>query len=1160
MGENKTAQILISNITNNSIVLNKSMKIASITTDFEVRDMKKIKQLRRQEFSPDDFKLNHLEASVKNKLLDLLREYSDVFSKRIYTIGSNESFTPNFKVNTDNLPSMRAYKVPEKLKPELRRQLNELKETGLIEESNSHISFPLILVKKKNPTGDPLKQSYRICTDFRLLNKNISYQKYSLPIVTELLDKLRGSEMFCTLDLSQSFFQIKLKPEDRDYTTFNSIYGLYKYTVLPQGLSISSGNLQRMCDQMLANISDLNIANFIDDFCVGAQNHSEMLYKLRALFSQMRLFGITIGPSKCEFMVPRVKFLGHMVDKKGIKPIIENVMKIQELPAPTNLKKLRRFLGMSQYYRRFIPKFSEISKPLTELTKKRQTFKWSDEAQQAFEDIKEKLARKPVLIHPNFSRPFILSTDASNFCIAAMLGQRTDPDDGVIHPVSYFSRKLNETEIKLPIMEKELLAIVQAVKTFRNYLIGNRFIIRCDNASLQQIKKLESPTNKVARWLLFLSEFDYEFQKIPGSENQMADLFSRDSLDINTVQVDLPTLEQIKIEQKMDPKLSHIVSKLTQFSTPLKPSEEKYFIRDGMLLHATSFKKASMETEVIDQIVIPEKFKPHILEIAHNSGHFGFKRTYDNIKEFYFWEGMFSDVLHFVNTCIKCFEYKSPNRYKPVPIQRHYVPSRPMEYVSVDLVGKLPITAKGNKYIITFVDHFTRYLKTYAMRTQSAIETADKLYDFICTFGIMENLLSDLGSNMRSELFKEVTKRLGIRKLNTSALAPQSNGINEASHKSLKKSISIFASENKSNWDEALNFYELSYNSKIHPSTGDKPSYLLLGYDIGLPQSILQKEIRPTFETYPDYITKKSTQLQRAYKNVKDNILSVVEKQELYQHSKAEYRDFHIGQLVMLYNPQVDRNTSNPKRRNYSGPFRILEKCNEVNYVISDTLKPHSKPQRVHSRRLLPLQTRKSNLTYNGEKRPSAIELAPPINRPHASFESSDSDSEVDIPLAFLFRQRAKERRSTMEATPLVNRSHDIPETDSSDSEENMPLYLLAQKGRNPQSQQKDLDLESDSTVGYSYSPGQVNKRASQYDLQSNKIGKGQETQSKNDLEIKSRERKEESQESMGQSVLNWMLKNTETNNTGANNSETPGPFRFLNRIADSLEKMSGIQ
>lgn len=150
------------------------------------------------------------------------------------------------------------------------------------------------------------------------------------------------------------------------------------------------------------------------------------------------------------------------------------------------------------------------------------------------------------------------------------------------------------------------------------------------------------------------------------------------------------------------------------------------------------------------------------MELSHNSGHFSFKRTYDSIREFYYWENMYKDVQLFVNTCLACFGYKSPNHYKPVPIQRHYIPSRPMEYLSLDLVGKLPITARGNQYIVTFVDHFTKYLKTYAMKTQTAVETADRLYDFICSFGTMEYLLSDLGSNFKSELFQQVAKKWGL--------------------------------------------------------------------------------------------------------------------------------------------------------------------------------------------------------------------------------------------------------------------------------------------------------------------------------------------------------------------------------------------------------------
>lgn len=1022
--KDNTCKILVSNITNKTMHLNKAMNVATISSDFEIRNMEQIKLLRREELFPSDFDLSHLDITSKNKLLALLMEFSDIFSKRLFTIGSTDKVTPEFYVQGENLPSIRNYGVPQILKPILREQIDELLEAGLVEPSNAEISFPLLLIKKRNKSSDGTDQ-YRQVVDYRYLNDHIKFANYPLPQINQLLDELKGSEYFTNLDLHSSFFQIRLPEDKRKYTTFSTILGNFKYRVLPQGLNVSPGTMQRLTDNIIAPIKYLGIVNYLDDFVLGTNSLEQMLYKLRKLFQELRKAGVTLNPSKCSFMLPKIKVLGHEVDKNGIRPLEDNLRKIKEFPIPNTTKRLQRWLGQASYYRRFIPNFSKIAEPLFELTKKRKKFIWNDLAQQAFDELQDALSKEPILQHPNFSKTFILSTDSSDTCIGATLGHKDE--SGLILPISYYSKKLVAHQKKWPIHEKELFAIQEAVKAFKHYLYGRHFIVRCDNSAIQSIKKLENPANRLARMILYLNDYDFTFEKIPGSENQVADLFSRDFHQVNLVQVDMPNFQEIKNAQLLDPVISQLITKISKTRKHLTPSEQKYFISDdGVLMHKEKFKSTSPRSDInctMNQIVIPEVFKLKILQIAHQN-HAGHLRTYETIREQFYWRGLYTDVEHFVKSCTDCMGFKTPKTIAPVPIQRHFIPSRPGQMVSCDLVGQLPETSKGHKYFITFVDHFTKFLVAYPMRTQSAEETSEMFFKYITLFGIPENLLTDRGSNFTSQMFQNVANKLGVTKLYTTALNPKCNGKLEVLHGKIKKTVSIWARESRQ-WDTYLDLYTYFYNNSFQKTIQDKPSYLVFGMDINMPHTILESKRPRQDDSYCGYIEKKTSQLQEAYKKVTENITKASEKQENYQHKKAKIKDFKIGQLVFLYSPDMDRNSGLPKKRSYKGPFRVVERHNLVNYSIMDISDAKKKIQKVNSDRLIPFEER--NFKFLPElKTTEEEECLVSKPKPHAQFDA-ESDSEDELPLAEFLR-RTKLINSESNQRQRLNVHCDLPE------------------------------------------------------------------------------------------------------------------------------------
>lgn len=300
-----------------------------VSEHFDNRDIEKIKQIRRKNLRETDFDLSHLKPTVKSRLLKLLFEFSDIFSKDMYTIGRTNAVKPNLQVDFEQLPSSRPYKLAQILQLEMKKQLEEMLEANIIEKSDSHVSFPLLIVKKKNPTSDPNKQKYRVVTDFRDLNKHLKYPRYKLPLINQQLEKLCGGELYTSLDLSSSFHQIALHPSLRDMTIFTTPFGQFRYVCLAQGLSCSPEIFCELADKILAPLADLNFANYIDDFGCSAHDEEEMLFKLRKLFERFREFNLTLNPEKCTFMKPEINFLGHELSEKGIKPLHDNIEKIK---------------------------------------------------------------------------------------------------------------------------------------------------------------------------------------------------------------------------------------------------------------------------------------------------------------------------------------------------------------------------------------------------------------------------------------------------------------------------------------------------------------------------------------------------------------------------------------------------------------------------------------------------------------------------------------------------------------------------------------------------------------------------------------------------------------------------------------------------------------
>jgi hypothetical protein len=364
------------------------------------------------------------------------------------------------------------YRTPYALRGEMQDQIQKMLAKGVIRESNSPWSAPAILVPKKGVDGKP---KYRFCLDFRALNSVTKFDSYPLPIFEETVAQLSGSKYFSVLDCYSGFWQMNIREDHKELTGFAVPSGHYEFNRLPFGPSNSPANFQRLMDTVLRNLIGVECYVYLDDLIIFSSTAEEHARRLENVFQRFEEANLQLHPGKCVFAQPQVQYLGYVLSEQGISASPEKVKAVRQYPTPKSVTDVRAFLGLASFYRRLVPDFAQIAKPLTVLARKDQEFTWGPKQQEAFERMKEKLCTPPVLAFPNFELPFILSTDASQTALGAILSQ---VQDGIERPIGYASRQKNRAEQAYSASESEMLALVWATKHFRCYLLGRRFLVR----------------------------------------------------------------------------------------------------------------------------------------------------------------------------------------------------------------------------------------------------------------------------------------------------------------------------------------------------------------------------------------------------------------------------------------------------------------------------------------------------------------------------------------------------------------------------------------------------------------------------------------------------------------------------------------------------------
>ena len=479
-----------------------------------------------------EFNLSHLEPDKRRIVFQQLYEFEkmDLFSNKEGDLGL--AIDVKHFINTgDNPPvSMRSRRTPEALKSKVWEQLRSMLAKNVIRNSSSPYAAGIVMALKKDGT-------LRLCIDYRLLNKITIKDKFPLPRIDDTIDALYGARYFSTLDLLSGYWQIEINEADKHKTAFICELGLFEFNRMPFGLTNAPGTFQRAMNDIFKNELYKFVLVYLDDIIIYSKTFDDHIVHLRSVFELLLSAGLRLNRTKCEFFKNEIDYLGYIVSIDGIAPNTKKMESITSYPEPTNQKELASFLGLASYYRKFVRAFAEKAHPLTALTKKSAQWKWGPEERDAFNCIKQCLTTKPILGYPDFTREFIIYTDASGYGIGAVLAQMQAPalpdtsdsaetgDREVV--IAYTSKHLSEREAKWSTTEKECYAIIHAIEVFRPYLYGRSFTVFTDHRPLEWLMSKPEPAGRLQRWALKIQEYDMKIGYRPGKSHQNADCLSR---------------------------------------------------------------------------------------------------------------------------------------------------------------------------------------------------------------------------------------------------------------------------------------------------------------------------------------------------------------------------------------------------------------------------------------------------------------------------------------------------------------------------------------------------------------------------------------------------------------------------------------------------------
>ena len=899
---------------------------------------------------------------IGDKLPPEYKEFWDVFSKK-----KADELPPHRACDhrvelTEPLPAKKnpLYHMSLEHVRLLREYLKEHLDKGFISPSKAAYASPVLFAKK--PGG-----GWRFCVDYRKINEISKKDAYPHPLINETFRQLYKAKIFTRLDVRHAFNRIRMHPDSKELTAFTTRFGQYEYDVLPFGLTGGPATFQRYINETLFDYLDVFCTAYADDILIYSENEKDHKEHVKKVLARLRGAGLQIDIRKSEFSVTETRFLGFIVTTKGIRMDPAKIRAIVDWETPRNIKGVRSFLGFVTFYRRFIKAFGRIARPLQRLLRKGVRFVFGPEQQEAFEKIKQLVVSNPVLVkwHPEY--PTKMETDASDGVTAGVLTQKQP--NGEQHPVAFYSKTMNENEINYGIEDKEMLAVIKALKEWRAELLGLQDPDGCevitDHQALEAFSKKRQLNGRQARWSEILSEFNLRWKWRPGKENVLADALSRKQEDLSTAKA---KKEASRKQTMIDP--AHILSvmiEVMETETPggfelvdavlianracqgpdidiwrslAEKEEDGWSLQKGLLL-----KKGCL--------FIPDQnnLRTKVLAEIHDkpvTGHCGRNKTRKLVRRQYYWPRQVADIDRYIANCRVCRRTtvprdKTPGLLKPLPI-----PDRPWQHVSIDFKS-FPKDKKGFDAIMVVVDRLGK--RTISIPCQKEINAqgmAELYYDRIWRiYGTPESVVSDRGPQFISVFTQELCRLTGVKQKISTSGHPQTDGNTEIVNQWLDQRLRAFVSHYQDDWSRWLPAMDFAQAVLPHESTGMSPFELEFGYPPRMHFDWEERTKEPS-QTPRETLSRTTAQefakrAHEAWEQAKENLKKAQKRQQTQANKTRREPDFDEGDYVYVSKkgwttdrPSVKLDTQN------AGPYKILEKVgHSYRLELPQNLKVH---------------------------------------------------------------------------------------------------------------------------------------------------------------------------------------------------------------------------
>ena len=904
--------------------------------------------------------LSHLTEAQQKVAREMLREEAGSFASK-GEIGKMEEL--QMKINlSDPTPVQKKYNtIARPLYGEIKAYIQDLLNNDFITKSESNYSSPVVAVRKKN--GE-----LRLCCDFRELNNKTIPDRHPLPRIQDIIDNLSGNEWFTLLDQKKAYHQGFVSPESRPLTAFITPWGLYEWVRIPFGLKNSPAVFQRSMEGCLVEARDNYAVPYLDDIITYSKTFEEHVEHIRKVLKKLKEKGVKLRADKCKMFQKEVKYLGRIITKEGYRMDESNVAAIVKFKEekPETVGEMRRLLGLLGQFRRFINNYSTVARPLFELLeiKKGQKTKknnqlpsntrivFGPEQSVALDTLIDAVTSQPILGYPDFEKPFMLVTDASKWGLGAILYQEQGEETKVI---GYSSRTTKPAEKNYHSSKLEFLALKWAVtEAFQEYLYYSpQFSVYTDNNPLTYVLTTSKLNACGQRWINELAHYHFNINYKPGKQNEAADCLSRSpikiedhivectetlsgeeiqalcdavatqsgdaeawigSVSVMSVEVEKKmsegrTLESLSPEEVMVAQGEDVaISEVTEILNGKKKisgDKRRGWLRELNKLRVRDDGVLIRDVGETEQLAIPESLKEVVYQELHNNmGHLGPERVVELARERVYWPKMLEETTNYIHNRCSCVKQRRPHTEQRAPMLS-VTSASPGELVSVDFVH-LEKSSGGYEYILTVVDHFTRFLQAYPTKNKSAKTAARHLYhDYIPRFGIPgRGILHDQGGEFENDIHHELQQYMGTKRIRTTPYNPSGNGQCERMNKTILQMLRTLGENQKSKWKDHLNTLVHGYNCTKNSTTGFSPFYLMFGRKPLLPIDLILGRVSESPKSHKQYLNHWRGVMKEAYLIASENSEGRKGADRERRSEKAKLGMLEKGDRVLIKNKE----------------------------------------------------------------------------------------------------------------------------------------------------------------------------------------------------------------------------------------------------------------